>query len=171
MNTLGSTVKHIPRTSRRLSPRSRYGGSWTSSPMPCPRRWRNHSPWPPSVGGMSRNPRTGSCESSATAWPHVSCSWPLAIAAIWRMRMERLPGSVMSASNSGKCETTVSSRSTRPSAAAKAAAVEVNDLLSEYRRCGRSALNGRHQPSATTCPCRTSMITPEQRGGTVVQRT
>ena len=45
--------------------------------------------------------------------------------------MERLPGSVMSASNSGKCETTVSSRSSSPSAAAKAAAVEVNDLLSE----------------------------------------
>ena len=52
--------------------------------------------------------------------------------------MERLPWSVMSASNSGKCDTTVSSRSSRPSAAAKAAAVDVKDLLSEYSRCGRS---------------------------------
>src|SRR5437870_8570114 len=109
-------------------------------------------------GGMSRKPRTGSFESRATAWLQVSCSWPLAIAAICRMHIEGLPPSVMSASNSGKCETTVSSRSSRPSAAAKAAAVEVNDLLSEYRRWGLSALKGRHQPSATTCPCRTSMM-------------
>src|SRR5205823_2684803 len=61
-------------------------------------------------GGMSRKPRTGSFESRATAWLQVSCSWPLAIAAICRMRIERLPPSVMSASNSGKCETTVASR-------------------------------------------------------------
>ena len=82
-------------------------------------------------GGMSRNPRTGSCGSSRTARSSVSWVCPLAIAAMWRMRIERLRGSVMSASNSGKYERTVASRSSRPSSTAKPAAVAVKLLLSE----------------------------------------
>ena len=64
---------------------------------------------------------------------------------------------LMSAANSGKCEITVSSRSSRPSACAKAAAVAVKLLLSEYSNCGRPALYGAHHPSATTRPCRTTI--------------
>ena len=63
----------------------------------------------------------------------------------------------MSAANSAKCEITVSSRSSRPSACANAAAVEVKLLLSEYSSCGRLALYGAHHPSATTRPCRTTI--------------
>jgi hypothetical protein len=63
----------------------------------------------------------------------------------------------MSPAKSGKWETTVSSRSSRPSACANAAAVEVKLLLSEYSNCGRPALYGAHHPSATTCPCRTTI--------------
>ena len=44
-----------------------------------------------------------------------------------------------------------------PSATARPTAVEVKLLLSEYSTCGFSADSGFHQPSATTCPCRTSM--------------
>ena len=85
----------------------------------------------------------------------MSRLWPLAIAAMCRIFTDRLRRSVTSAANSPKWETTVSSSSSRPSACANAAAVEVNILLSEYSSCGRPALYGAHQPSATTCPCRT----------------
>ena len=87
----------------------------------------------------------------------MSRVWPLAMAATWRSSTARLRGLVMSASNSAKCEMTVSSRSSRPSACANAAAVEVKLLLSEYSNWGRPALYGAHQPSATTCPLRTSI--------------
>lgn len=36
-------------------------------------------------------------------------------------------------------------------------AMAVNDLVSEYSRCGRSAVKGAHHPSATTWPRRTTM--------------
>ena len=83
----------------------------------------------------------------------MSRVWPLAIEATCRTFTDRLRGSVMSAANSAKCEITVSSRSSRPSACANAAAVEVKLLLSEYSNCGRLALYGAHHPSATTRPC------------------
>ena len=35
--------------------------------------------------------------------------------------------------------------------------MEVKLLLSEYSTCGEAASYGAHHPSATTCPCRTSM--------------
>ena len=82
-------------------------------------------------GGISRNPRTGSSRSRASASGSVSLVCPDAIEATCRIFIERLRGSVMSAANSGKCEMTVSSRSSRPSACANAAAVEVKLLLSE----------------------------------------
>jgi len=44
-----------------------------------------------------------------------------------------------------------------PRPGAKAAAVEVKLLLSEYSNCGRSALYGAHHPSATTRPCLTTI--------------
>ena len=37
-------------------------------------------------------------------------------------------------------------------------AIEMNDLVTEYKRCGLSNEYGAHQPSATTLPCRTTMI-------------
>ena len=91
-------------------------------------------------GGISRNPRTGSFRSRSSASPSTSLVWPAAIEATCRTFIERLRGSVMSAANSGKCEMTVSSRLSSPSACANAAAVEVKLLLSEYSSCGRPAL-------------------------------
>src|SRR5437899_4217716 len=58
---------------------------------------------------------------------------------------------------SGKNFSTGSLRLIFPSAIAIPTAVEVKLLLSEYSACGDSALYGAHHPSATTCPCRTSM--------------
>ena len=43
------------------------------------------------------------------------------------------------------------------SATARPTAVEVKLLLRDQRTCGLSGASGFHQPSATTCPCRTSM--------------
>jgi hypothetical protein len=82
-------------------------------------------------GGTSRKPRTGSCGSRATASSIISRSCPLAIEARCRSVSDRLRESVMSASNSGKCDTTVSSSPTSPSCSANASAVEVKLLLSE----------------------------------------
>jgi hypothetical protein len=61
----------------------------------------------------------------------MSRLWPLAIEATCRSVTERLRGSVISFSNSGTCDTTVSSRPKRPSSSANPRALEVKLLLSE----------------------------------------
>src|SRR5829696_34983 len=108
-------------------------------------------------GGISRNPRTGSRGSRVRTSSSRSRSWPLAIEATCRSVTERLWGSVISPSSSGKCDTTVSSRPTRPSSRANPSAVAVKLLLSEYSSLVRSAVWGAHHPSATTCPWRTTI--------------
>jgi len=45
----------------------------------------------------------------------------------------------------------------RPSETARPTAVDVKLLLSENITCFSLAAYGAHQPSATTCPCRTNM--------------
>jgi hypothetical protein len=97
----------------------------------------------------------------------MSRSWPLAIEARCRIVTARLRGSVISASNSGKCDTTVSSRPTRPSSSANPRAVEVKLLLSEYSNLVRSGVCGAHQPSATTCPCRSTIRLCSSMAGSV----
>src|SRR2546423_489028 len=59
--------------------------------------------------------------------------------------------------SSGKNFRTGSSMLNLPSATARPTAVEVKLLLSECMTCGLSGASGFHQPSATTCPWRTSM--------------
>src|SRR5258708_35471789 len=58
---------------------------------------------------------------------------------------------------SGKNLSTGSSTLNFPSATASPTAVELKLLLNECITCGLSAASGFHQPSAITCPCRTSM--------------
>src|SRR5207244_11404660 len=73
-----------------------------------------------------------------------------------RIALRLLLGSA--GASSGKNLSTGSSTLSFPSATASPTAVLVKLLLSEYKACGVGGSYGDHQPSATTCPCRTSMM-------------
>src|SRR6185503_15560942 len=86
-----------------------------------------------------------------------SLSCPVFMRSKSRTRMRRRFSDGDAGASSGKKLSTRSSRLSFPSAAANPTAVDVKLLLREYSMCGVRASYGAHQPSATTCPCRTIM--------------